>query len=107
MRLQSQAAPPWKHCPWWQGWLRDVEKKIWSDHWVNAKSGVVTTPGQTGYFKDGAGIFEADDLDGETPIKIKGVWDQITTRSCRWSQLISRDSGKSWEDQWVMDWRKV
>ena len=87
--------------------LLDVEKKIWSDHWVNAKSGVVTTPGQTGYFKDGAGIFEADDFDGETPIKVKGVWDQITTRSCRWSQLISRDGGKSWEDQWVMDWRKA
>jgi hypothetical protein len=24
----------------------DVEKKIWSDHWVNSKSGVVTSPGQ-------------------------------------------------------------
>lgn len=87
--------------------LLDVEKKVWSDHWVNARSGVVTTPGQTGYFKDGAGIFEADDLDGETPIKVKGVWDQIADRTCRWSQLISRDGGKSWEDQWVMDWRKV
>ena len=24
--------------------LLDVEKKIWSDHWVNAKSGVVAVP---------------------------------------------------------------
>lgn len=87
--------------------MLDVEKTVWSDHWVNARSGVVTTPGQLGYFKDGAAIFEADDMDGATPIKVRGLWDRITGKSHRWSQLISRDGGKSWEDQWVMDWTKV
>jgi hypothetical protein len=36
--------------------LLDVERRIWSDHWVNARSGVLTTPGQIGSFENGAGI---------------------------------------------------
>ena len=37
--------------------LLDVEKKVWSDHWVNAKSGVVAVPGQLGVFEGGVGTF--------------------------------------------------
>ncbi len=37
--------------------LLDVEKKIWSDHFVNAKSGVVGVPGQLGVFENGVGTF--------------------------------------------------
>ena len=39
----------------------DVQKKVWSDIWMNAKSGVVVSPGSTGYFENGAGIFDEDD----------------------------------------------
>jgi hypothetical protein len=87
--------------------LLDVEKKIWHDHWVNAKSGVLATPGQTGVFEDGVGTFEADDLDGDKPIKVKGVWDRITESSCRWYQAASSDDGKTWEENWSMDWTRV
>lgn len=87
--------------------LLDVKKKIWSDHWVNAKSGVVTTPGQTGVFRDGVGTFGADDMDGEVAIKVRGVWDRITPRSCRWFQSLSRDGGKTWRDTWFMDWSRA
>ena len=87
--------------------LLDVEKRIWNDFWVNAKSGVLTTPGQTGMFVDGVGTFTADDMDGTTPIKVKGVWDRITPTSCRWWQAVSRDGGATWEENWFMDWRRV
>ncbi|MBP6013683.1 MAG: hypothetical protein KBA31_15760 [Alphaproteobacteria bacterium] len=87
--------------------LLDVTNRVWSDFWVNGKSGVLTTPGQTGSFENGAGIFLADDVDGDKPIKVKGVWDQITPTSCRWSQAISRDGGKTWEENWVMQWTRV
>ena len=87
--------------------LLDVEKKGWSDHWVNAKSGVVTTPGVTGSFANGAGIFVSEDeLDGK-PAKFAGIWDLITPKSCRWRQAVSRDGGKSWEQNWIMDWRRA
>jgi hypothetical protein len=87
--------------------LLDVEKREWSDFWVNAKSGVLTTPGTTGVFVDGAGSFIADDMDGDKPIKVRGVWDRITPTSCRWHQALSYDDGKTWQGQWFMDWTRV
>ena len=83
--------------------LLDIKNQIWNDFWVNANSGILTTPGQTGAFKNGVGTFTADDMDGETPIKVKGVWDRITDNSCRWYQAISTDGGTIWEDNWLMD----
>ncbi|MFO0859210.1 MAG: hypothetical protein U0570_01550 [Phycisphaerales bacterium] len=87
--------------------LLDVEKKIWNDFWVNGKSGVLTTPGQTGGFENGVGTFGADDMDGDKPIKVKGVWDRITPNSCRWWQAVSWDDGKTWEENWFMDWTRA
>lgn len=84
--------------------LLDVEKKVWNDYWVNGKSGVLTTPGQTGVFEDGVGTFTADDMDGDKPIKVKGVWDKITAKSCRWYQSVSWDGGATWEVNWWMEW---
>ncbi len=85
----------------------DPKQRLWSDFWVNAKSGVLTTPGTTGTFVDGAGTFLADEMDGDTPIKVHSVWDRITATSCRWHQAISRDGGKTWEGNWFMDWTRA
>jgi hypothetical protein len=87
--------------------LLDIEKREWSDFWVNAKSGMLTTPGTTGVFVDGAGTFVADDMDGGKPIKVRGVWDRITPTSCRWHQALSYDDGKTWQGQWFMDWTRA
>lgn len=87
--------------------ILDVEKKIWSDFWVNSKSGVLAPPGLTGVFKDGVGTFTADDMDGDKKIVVRGVWDRITPTSCRWRQGVSRDGGATWEESWFMDWVRV
>jgi hypothetical protein len=87
--------------------LLDVERKVWSDHWVNAKSGVMTTPGVSGCFENGAGIFVSEDVIDGKPAKFAGVWDLITPTSCRWRQAVSRDGGKSWEQNWIMAWRRA
>jgi hypothetical protein len=87
--------------------LLDVDNRLWSDFWVNGRSGVLTTPGATGVFENGVGTFLADDVDGDHPITVRGVWDRITPTSCRWHQAISRDGGKTWEGNWFMDWVRV
>lgn len=87
--------------------LLDVEKQVWSDHWVNAKSGVVTVPGQLGGFVDGVGTFTSEDTVNGVREIYRGVWDRITPTSCRWYQGLSRDGGKSWTDRWFMDWTRV
>lgn len=87
--------------------LLDVSNKVWSDHWVNAKSGVVGVPGQLGGFVNGEGIFDVNDTDGETPVIYRGIWDQITPNSCRWRQGASRDGGRNWDWGWIMEWRRA
>lgn len=85
----------------------DAKERIWRDIWMNAKQGVVQGPGMSGYFQDGAGIFESADEDQGQPIIVRGVWDQIRPRSCRWQQSVSRDGGKSWALNWEMQWTRV
>jgi len=86
----------------------DLETKVWSDFWVNAKSGVLGAAGLTGGFENGVGTFTADDVDAEgKPVKYAGVWDQITGRSHRWRQGVSTDGGATWDYSWLMDWVKV
>lgn len=63
-------------------------------------------PGTTGGFVDGVGTLSADDIDGTQPVRVRGVWDRITASSCRWSQALSRDGGKTWVEDWLMDWTK-
>lgn len=87
--------------------LLDVDKRIWTDYWVNGRSGVLTPPGMTGVFADGAGTFQAVEFEEGKPITVRGVWDRITPTSCRWHQGVSRDGGKTWEDNWFMDWTRV
>lgn len=85
----------------------DREKKVWSDYWMNAKFGVMGTEGVTGGFVRGDGVFMSDDMDGDTPIKVLGLWDAITASSCRWRQGVSRDGGKTWDWNWIMNWQRV
>jgi hypothetical protein len=87
--------------------LLDVQNQVWSDFWVNAKSGVLTTPGQMGSFENGAGLFSSTYNDqGQAMISI-GVWDLITPTSCRWRQAASADGGLTWVHNWIMAWTRV
>ena len=87
--------------------LLDVGKQQWNDFWVNARSGVLTTPGMAGHFENGVGTFVSEDVDEGKPILVRGVWDRITPQSCRWHQAVSRDAGKTWQENWFMDWTRA
>ena len=88
--------------------LLDQTTKVWSDHWVNKNSGVVTTPGQLGGFVNGVGTWSStwtDDAGVEWVSE--GIWDEITPNSTRWRQRVSRDNGATWEETWIMHWRRA
>lgn len=87
--------------------LLDLEKKVWSDFWVNAKSGELTTPGQTGSFESGTGIFYSRDTEDGKPAIYAGIWDRITANGCRWRQAASYDDGRTWAQNWIMDWTRA
>jgi hypothetical protein len=87
--------------------LLDVERKLWADFFVNAKSGVLTPPPAWGSFVEGVGTWQSESKDGDKPILVRGVWDQITAKSCRWFQAVSRDDGQTWQENWIMHWTRA
>lgn len=88
--------------------LIDLETRIWSDFWVNAKSGALGGAGLTGGFVGGEGIFESRDAENGKTVIYRGVWDRIVEgESHRWYQAASYDDGKTWNISWTMDWRKA
>lgn len=87
--------------------ILDMKKKVWVDYFVNAKSGELATPGGAGFVENGVVSFPGEEVvDGKT-ILYRNIWDKITASSCRWYQGMSRDGGKSWEDDWVMEWTRA
>jgi hypothetical protein len=87
--------------------LLDVERRLWADYWVGGKSGVLTPPPFWGSFVDGVGIWDSEDTEGDRPIVVRGAWDRITPTSCRWTQAVSRDGGRQWQENWVMHWTRA
>jgi hypothetical protein len=87
--------------------LLDQENKVWVDHWVNKNSGVVGVPGEYGGFTNGVGTWTStSEQDGVTWLA-EGIWDEITPVSTRWRQRVSRDNGATWEETWIMHWRRA
>jgi hypothetical protein len=88
--------------------LLDQTTKVWSDHWVNKNSGVITTPGQLGGFVNSVGTWSSTWADGNNVEWLsEGIWDEITANSTRWRQRASRDNGATWEETWIMHWRRA
>jgi hypothetical protein len=83
--------------------LLDVERKLWADYWVNSKNGILNPPPTWGSFTNGVGTWDA----AEDGLIVRGVWDRIAPDSCRWFQAVSRDGGKTWEENWIMHWKRA
>ena len=60
--------------------LLDRERRLWADHWVNARSGVLVPPPTWGSFEAGAGHWDSEDEDAGKPVIYRGTWDRITHR---------------------------
>lgn len=86
--------------------LLDLKQALWADYWCNAKSGVLQTA-TLGCFVAGVGMWNAEDTENGKRIIVRGVWDQVTPVSCRWYQAVSRDDGRTWEENWIMQWQRV
>lgn len=84
--------------------LLNPKSLVWDDYWVNGKErGIDGSPGLTGTFENGVGMFTATDSDNRAVV-YRGVWDRITPSSHRWRQGVSRDGGTTWDESWFMDW---
>lgn len=80
-------------------------KDEWAIYWINSSDGVLQPP-VFGRFKDGHGVFAGEDMDGEKPVKVLFDWCRTDTDCPRWSQAFSYDDGKTWETNWIMEFKR-
>jgi hypothetical protein len=90
--------------------LRSYDPKTaqWAIWWLDGRSpfGDLDPPVK-GHFVNGVGTFYADDTLRGKPIRVRFVWSKITPTTARWEQAYSADGGKTWEINWVMDFKRA
>ena len=86
----------------------DPQTGLWSIWWLDGRNPFGSLePPVRGRFVDGVGTFYADDTLRGKPIRVRFVWSGITPTSAHWEQAFSPDGGKTWETNWITDFRKA
>jgi hypothetical protein len=79
----------------------------WSIWWLDGRwPGRIEAP-MRGAITGGVGRFFADDTFEGRPIQVRFLWSDIGAASARWQQAFSADGGKTWENNWVMDFDRL
>ena len=80
----------------------------WAIWWLDGRQPFGSLePPVKGRFVDGVGTFFADDTLRGKPIRVRFIWSDITPTSAHWEQAFSEDGGKTWETNWITDFRKA
>ena len=85
----------------------DAKTASWAIWWVDSRDPhAALDPPVKGRFVDGVGTFYSDSVVNGKPIRTRYIWSQITPNSARWEQALSPDEGKTWDTNWVMEFRR-
>lgn len=79
----------------------------WAIWWIDGRNphGALDPP-MKGRFVAGVGTFYADgELNGK-PVRTRFIWSQITATSAQWEQAYSFDAGRTWDTNWIMQFRR-
>jgi len=90
--------------------LRSYDPKTgqWAIWWLDGRNPLGTLdPPVQGRFENGVGTFYSEDTLKGKPIRTRYTWSHITPTSARWEQTYSPDVGKTWETNWIMEFRRV
>lgn len=84
--------------------LFDPQTGKWTIYWSdNHFSRGVLQPPVVGSFSHGHGVFEGPDHFNGLPIIVRYTWDSSDHDHAHWSQAFSRDNGRTWEVNWIMN----
>ena len=89
--------------------LRSFEPKTgqWAIWWLDGRQPHQLDVPMIGGFDGGVGTFYADDVIAGRAVRVRFLWSDITPTSCRWQQAFSPNAGKTWEDNWFMDFTRI
>lgn len=80
----------------------DARTRRWAIWWLDGRSPHSLDVPVLGGFENGVGVFEADDVLGGQPIRVRFTWSETATDSPCWAQAFSSDGGATWETNWTM-----
>ena len=90
--------------------LRTFDRKtgLWAIWWVDSRDphGALDPPVK-GRFVDGVGTFYSDGVVNGKTQRTRFIWSHITSASARWEQAFSLDEGKTWDTNWVMEFKRT
>jgi hypothetical protein len=84
----------------------DPQTKKWAIWWVDSRHPHQLDPPVLGTFRNGVGTFFSNDTFNGKPIVVRYIWSDITANSAKWQQAFSDDGGKTWETNWIMEFRR-
>jgi hypothetical protein len=84
----------------------DPAAKRWAIYLVSDRDGLLGPPVYGG-FDGNAGLFEGDDTSEGRRIKVRFLWDKLSPASAKWEQAFSFDGGRTWEDNWAMEFERA
>lgn len=86
----------------------DPKTEQWAIWWVDGRDphGALDPPVK-GRFDQGVGTFYSDGTIDGRPLRTRFLWSQVTPTSARWEQAYSPDAGKTWETNWIMEFRRA
>ena len=83
------------------------ETARWSIWWLDGRSPDRLDVPVVGGFADGIGLFFADDVLNDTPIRVRFRWSIPADGNPLWEQAFSADAGTTWETNWTMVFRRM
>jgi hypothetical protein len=87
--------------------LYNADRHDWSIYSSSGTPGAFSSPASVGRFVNGRGEFyEHEELDGR-PVYVRLLWEVRSPKQYHWEQAFSRDEGKTWETNWIIDSMKV
>ena len=86
----------------------DAKSGQWAIWWIDSRAphGAVDPPVK-GSFEKGTGTFYSDYVQNGKAMRVRYVWSLITEKSARWEQASSGDAGKTWDTNWIMEFRRA
>jgi hypothetical protein len=80
----------------------------WAIWWLDERNPAgALDPPVKGRFESDVGTFYSDQALNGKAIRVRFIWSQITSTSAHWEQAYSSDSGRTWETNWIMDFRRT
>ncbi len=85
----------------------DIQTGLWRIWWLDMRFPAAIGEPVVGRFDADRGEFICDETWNGALVKLRFIWLKDTGDGPRWEQALSADAGKTWETNWIMDFRRA